>query len=338
MALLGVEWAPFNTPLQRRLQTLAVTGWFITLVFGPVIGAAVSLYLIFYTSFWWLAIAYAVFIYYDDSYFTGYRWSDWARNWAWWRYFAAYFPHSLVTTADLDPKRNYLFGIYPHGVLSTGAFSAFCTNALGVDKVFPHHKTHLLSLHQHFFSPISREVGLSLGALSAAPEAINNTLSIQGGGHVVALVVGGAAEALLSRHNQYRILIKKRKGFCRLALKHGSPLVPVFAFGEHVVYDQLHSEPGSRLHRFQEALRKHIGMAPVVIRGRGLFQYTFGLLPHRSPVAVVVGEPLEVEAVPNPSREQVEALHERFCEALRTLYDRHKEKYNGGVDIPLVFE
>lgn len=91
------------------------------------------------------------------------RRTNWVRNWAWWRYFAAYFPHKLVKTADLDPKRNYLFCIYPHGVLSTGVFSALCTNALNVDKVFPHHKTHLLSLHQHFFAPLSREVGLSLG-------------------------------------------------------------------------------------------------------------------------------------------------------------------------------
>lgn len=89
--------------------------------------------------------------------------TDWSRNWTWWRYYAEYFPHSMVNTAELDPKRNYLFCIYPHGVLSTGVFSALCTNALNVDKVFPHHKTHLLSLHQHFFAPFSREVGLSLG-------------------------------------------------------------------------------------------------------------------------------------------------------------------------------
>lgn len=67
--------------------------------------------------------------------------------------------------------------------------------------------------------------------------------------------------------------------------------MPVFSFGEHVVYDQVTSEPDSRLYRFQETLRKYIGMAPVVIRGRGMFQYSFGLLPHRSPVTVVGKSP-----------------------------------------------
>ncbi|XP_034254715.1 2-acylglycerol O-acyltransferase 2-like [Thrips palmi] len=338
MEFLGVRWAPLNTPLKRRLQTLSVVGWFVLLVFGPVFGYGAIVYMIFYTSYWWLAIAYMVFIYYDDACYSGYRWTNWVRNWAWWRYMAEYFPHSMVKTADLDPKRNYLFCIYPHGVLSTGVFSALCTNALDVDKVFPHHKTHLLSLHQHFQAPFSREVGLMLGALSAAPEAINATLSTPGGGHVVGLVVGGAAEALMSRPNMYRILINKRKGFCRLALKHGSPLVPVFSFGEHVVYDQVSSEQDSLFYRCQELLRKYIGMAPVIIRGRGMFQYSFGLLPHRSPVTVVVGEPLEVEKNINPTKEDIEALHARFCVELRALYDKHKHKYNGGVDVPLVFE
>lgn len=339
MAFLGIEWAPLNIPLRRRLQTLAVAAWFVALVFGPLIGAFITVYTILYTRFWWLTIAYVVYVYYDDACLTGTRWCDWWRSIAWWRYYAAYFPHSLVNTAPpLDPKRNYLFCIYPHGVLSTGVFSAFCTNALDVDKVYPDHKMHLLSLHQHFYSPFSREVGISLGALSAAPEAISNHLSIPTGGHIIGLVVGGAAEALLSRPDMYRILIKKRKGFCKMALRHGSPLVPVFSFGEHVVYEQVQGETDSKFYRFQEMLRKHIGMAPVIIRGRGMFQYTFGLLPHRKPVTVVVGQPIDVQAVPNPTSEQIEELHARFCVALRALYDEHKHKYNGGVDIPLVFE
>lgn len=339
MAFLGIEWAPLNIPLRRRLQTLAVAAWFVALVFGPLIGAFITVYTILYTRFWWLTIAYVVYVYYDDACLTGTRWCDWWRSIAWWRYYAAYFPHSLVNTAPpLDPKRNYLFCIYPHGVLSTGVFSAFCTNALDVDKVYPDHKMHLLSLHQHFYSPFSREVGISLGALSAAPEAISNHLSIPTGGHIIGLVVGGAAEALLSRPDMYRILIKKRKGFCKMALRHGSPLVPVFSFGEHVVYEQVQGETDSKFYRFQEMLRKHIGMAPVIIRGRGMFQYTFGLLPHRKPVTVVVGKPIDVQAVPNPTSEQIEELHARFCVALRALYEEHKHKYNGGVDIPLVFE
>lgn len=45
-----------------------------------------------------------------------------------------------------------------------------------------------------------------------------------------------------------------------------------------------------------------------------------------------------MEKVEVPTREQVDALHARFCDALREFYDCHKKKYNNGEDIELAFE
>ena len=57
--------------------------------------------------------------------------------------------------------------------------------------------------------------------MPASERAIRHALSRPGGGNAVGLVVGGAAEALRTTPTKYRILVSKRKGFCRLALQHG---------------------------------------------------------------------------------------------------------------------
>ena len=53
------------------------------------------------------------------------------------------------------------------------------------------------------------------------------------------LVVGGATEALNSDKTEVRLVINRRKGFIKLAMKYGRSLVPTFTFGENTIYDQM---------------------------------------------------------------------------------------------------
>ena len=53
------------------------------------------------------------------------------------------------------------------------------------------------------------------------------------------LVPGGALEALNADPNQIRLVLNRRKGFIKLALRFGSDLVPTFSFGETFIYDQV---------------------------------------------------------------------------------------------------
>jgi hypothetical protein len=64
-------------------------------------------------------------------------------------------------------------------------------------------------------------------------------------------------------------------------------LVPVFSFGETDVYTQIDNPEGSWLRWVQEKIRKRIGLAPPLFHGRGIFQYSFGILPFRKPISVV---------------------------------------------------
>ena len=64
-------------------------------------------------------------------------------------------------------------------------------------------------------------------------------------------------------------------------------LVPVFSFGENELYDQVSNPPGSALRQWQTKVKELMGFAPPLFCGRGVFQYTFGLLPHRRPIYTV---------------------------------------------------
>lgn len=146
----------------------------------------------------------------------------WARNWKWWSYFRDYFPLKLVKTANLDPEKNYLFCIFPHGVLSTGGFGSFATDALDFPKLFPGMKPHMLTLDGHFMVPFFRELILWLGGCSASAESINYLLNKKRGvGKCAVLVVGGAAESLNCHAGEYKVILKRRKGFVKMAMMNG---------------------------------------------------------------------------------------------------------------------
>ena len=74
---------------------------------------------------------------------------------------------------------------------------------------------------------------------------------------------------------------------CMCVILHRVPLVPMFAFGENDLYQQVANPVGSRLRRFQTLMTKVLTFSLPLFYGRGLFNYTFGFLPFRHPVSVV---------------------------------------------------
>lgn len=67
MEFLGVKFAPLNTPLERRFQTLAAAAWIMMLAFGGFAGCVITAILIFYTSFIrYFIIAYLVWVFFFD--------------------------------------------------------------------------------------------------------------------------------------------------------------------------------------------------------------------------------------------------------------------------------
>lgn len=145
--------------------------------------------------------------------------------------------------------------------------------------------------------------------------------------NAVILVVGGAQEAIHARPNNFTLVLKERKGFIKIVLRTGASLVPVFSFGELDIYDQVPNPPGSKLRYWQEIIKRFTGIAPIVVNGRGLFQYSFGVVPRRRPLNTVVGAPIKVEKRANPTPLEIDELHAKFCQELNDLFEKHKRKY-----------
>lgn len=331
MKFFGMEFAPVSIPMERRLQTFAVFFWVSSFFFmGPAI-LAFLVYLLFYTRFYWITLLYSAWYLADrhTSEIGGRRW-DWVRKWQLWKNYAAYFPINIVKEKDLDPKFNYIIGSHPHGILCSGAFCNFATEGTNISKVFPNILFSMTTLSAQFVMPFYREFFMSSGSITASRKGISHVLqhSTHGGAAVV-IIVGGAPESLDTHPNldQITLILKPRKGFIRLALQHGAHLVPSFSFGENEVYDQVNNPRGSKLRKFQDYLRKLIGLAPVLLKGRGIFQYSFGIIPNRRPITTVVGAPIPVERVFHPTEEQINDLHATYIEQLTDLFERNKTKY-----------
>lgn len=106
-------------------------------------------------------------------------------------------------------------------------------------------------------------------------------------GNAVMIVVGGAQEAFHARPKNYTVILRRRKGFVRIALQTGAPLVPVISFNEVDIYDQTEMPAGSWMRWCQETVKQMTGVTPILFLGRGFFQYSFGWIPQRKPITTV---------------------------------------------------
>lgn len=324
---MRIEFAPLNIPLRRRLQTAAVLQWVFS--FLALAQCCLAAFILLALSDWWMmALLYVGWLWLDwDTPTSGGRRSHWMRRWSVWEHFRDYFPLTLVKTADLDPKKNYIFGFHPHGVLVAGGFGNFCTEVTGFSHLFPGLKPHLLMLPFWFRVPFFRDYIMCGGLVSSCKSSLSYLVNRPEGGNVAVIAVGGAPEALDARPGALTLQVRNRKGFIKLALKHGAQLVPVFSFGENELFDQIENPAGSPLRRLQNRLQGIMGIAVPLFHARGVFQYSFGLIPYRKPIHTVVGKPIPVTQTPSPSSEDIESLHKVYLQSLTELFEQHKRTY-----------
>ena len=120
--------------------------------------------------------------------------------------------------------------------------------------LFPYHPHSIFAFGiqfniNKFDSPFNGAVCLaSREALSIPPASIayrwwgiqgvdaKNFDDLMSRGKNICFVPGGFEEATLTSHKEYRLYLKKRKGFIKYALVYGYKICPVFVFNENKMF------------------------------------------------------------------------------------------------------
>jgi hypothetical protein len=242
-------------------------------------------------------------------------------------------PSTTTTKTVLETKENkdqnkqkqqqqhqpLLYAVHPHGAFCLGWSALFCS------KIMNDAKVQFCFSPVLFTSPLFRLWSRLTGTPGSADKSsmINYMMKKKDGkqSNHLALPPGGFEEATLTCRNKDRVYIKKRTGFVKLALQHGYNIVPVYTFGENQTYDNIQG-----MWNFRLWLNK-LGIPAIVVFG----SWFFPILPKRDNcgLRIVVGEPVVLPTISNPSREEVKHWHDKYIAALTRIFEEHKEEYYG---------
>ena len=327
-----IRWAPLNVPLKRRLQTLVVLCHTLSIA----LGLTFFFFLCAIPLTWPILFPYVLYLLFSNAGTSGSlkRRSNWLRSLRVWSLFGSYFPARLHRSQELPATRKYIFGYHPHGIISHGAFAAFATEALGFSTLFPGVTNTLLTLDANFRIPIYRDYALAMGLRSVSRESCINLLTKggangEGMGRAITIVVGGARESLDAQPRSLRLVLRQRKGFIKLAIRTGADLVPVLAFGENELYDQVQPDSHPFIHKMQLIVKKIMGFTVPLFFARGVFNYDVGMMPYRQPLNVVVGKPIRSVQTNHPDETYVDEIHEKYVKELTRIWEDWKGEFAG---------
>lgn len=230
-----------------------------------------------------------------------------------------YFSARIIIDYDREKVKEGLgdcpvmFACHPHGIWGIGVL---CNLAFrGIPRLVAH-EVFIATLNLHFAIPIWREFCLGLGLVSVGKKSLTHLLKQ---GKDVAVVLGGAREALDAYPGVMALTLRSRRGFFKIALETGSAISPVITFGEVELFKQVRN---ARLYKIQVWLMKRLSFALPLYWGR------FGPVAAPTPLTTIVGEPIRTEKVAQPTDKDIQKLQEAYIDGLQKLHSKYDLRYS----------
>mmetsp|Transcript_29629 Transcript_29629/g.80067 ORF Transcript_29629/g.80067 Transcript_29629/m.80067 type:complete len:332 (-) Transcript_29629:109-1104(-) len=221
----------------------------------------------------------------------------------------------------IDPGQQYFVAVHPHGPLCFGRMFWHSEDLLALFG----RDWRMLAASVLFSIPIIRDMSLLFGAVDAGRPTVERILKAG----FNAVLYPGALDETNSVGRPDEVSLRTRTGFIRIAVQHGTSVLPMFCFGELDIVTPVQVLPASAASFLQRTLR----VSSTVFLGR------WGLpLPTRTPLNMVVGRPVATRKceVGAELDAEVERVHAAYKDELRRMFEDNKERF-GYSDRKLLF-
>jgi len=211
-------------------------------------------------------------------------------------------------TGGGGPK--FILALQPHGVISFTSMCAWITCPPEMRGI----KTAVASAVLQ--TPILKNVLGIFNLTSASGDNIKSILrNGQGRDGCIVLYVGGIAEMFKSSRKEERLYLKKRKGFIKVALREKDvDIIPVYLFGNTSVLTVV--KTGILAH-----LSRKLQVSLTYFWGKWFLP-----IPRDDKLIYVRGKPLGLPYIPEPTSDDIDKWHEKYCQEVTRLFNSYKEK------------
>lgn len=236
-----------------------------------------------------------------------------------------YFPATLEWEDEADYRAGaekgvpHLIGLEPHSVLPLSIVTFgkyFYCSAESPDCV---KSSRGLATPAIFAIPFLRQLWTWLGMDAISKTKMKQLLNE---GKTALLIPGGVTECLQMKKGVETLYLRNRFGFVKVAIQTGARLIPAFTFGQSQTYDYVRLGPPVCSERVVNVVAGILQMAPMAFWGKwGTF------LPKRVAMRTVVGRPIPVTKIENPTNDQVQQKLDEFIEEMQRIHETNKERF-----------